>query len=142
MKNYAKVENGIVVERIYIDEKEYEKLTDKEKWLETSYNVWGGVYYKENSNEPHENQDLIKETSGRQRKNHANIGDRYDKELNAFIPFKPFPNWILNKETCLYEPPEKEKVKDWIIKEYVYDEETNTGYFEDTKTFFTKIMKK
>ena len=29
----------------------------------------------------------------------------YDKIRDAFIDDSPFPSWILNEESCLYEPP-------------------------------------
>jgi len=32
------------------------------------------------------------------RKNYAGIGYTYDKDLDAFIPPKPFPSWILNND--------------------------------------------
>lgn len=39
------------------------------------------------------------------RKNAAGIGHRYDEERDAFIPPQPFPSWILNEETCTWDPP-------------------------------------
>jgi hypothetical protein len=39
------------------------------------------------------------------RKNYAGIGFKYDEELDAFIPPKPFTKWILNEDTCQWEPP-------------------------------------
>ena len=39
------------------------------------------------------------------RKNYASIGFYYDQEKDAFIPPKPFNSWILNNQTCLWEPP-------------------------------------
>jgi len=39
------------------------------------------------------------------RKNFAGIGDIYDETRNAFIGPQPFPSWILNEETCLWEAP-------------------------------------
>jgi hypothetical protein len=39
------------------------------------------------------------------RKNFAGIGMGYDKIRDAFIDDSPFPSWILNEESCLYEPP-------------------------------------
>ncbi len=48
-----------------------------------------------------------KQTSynGTFRKNYAGIGYTYDPQRDAFIPPKPFPSWILNEQTCLWEPP-------------------------------------
>lgn len=39
------------------------------------------------------------------RKNFAGIGYSYDEELDAFIPPQPFPSWVLDEETCLWEAP-------------------------------------
>lgn len=39
------------------------------------------------------------------RKNYAGTGYTYDESRDAFIPPKPYENWILNEETCLWEPP-------------------------------------
>lgn len=39
------------------------------------------------------------------RKNYAGIGYTYDFARDAFIPPKPFPSWVLNEETCLWEAP-------------------------------------
>lgn len=39
------------------------------------------------------------------RKNHAGIGFKYDDVLDAFIPPKRFPSWVLNTETCRWKAP-------------------------------------
>ena len=39
------------------------------------------------------------------RKRFAGIGDTYSEELDAFIPQKPYPSWILNEETADWESP-------------------------------------
>jgi len=39
------------------------------------------------------------------RKNYAGIGFRYDEELDAFVPPKPFRSWVLNEETARWEAP-------------------------------------
>jgi hypothetical protein len=39
------------------------------------------------------------------RKNYAGIGFTYDPELDAFIPPKLYPSWLLNEETCQWEAP-------------------------------------
>lgn len=60
------------------------------------------------------------------RKNYAGIGYTYDPARDAFIPPKPFPSWILNEETCLWESPTpypqdgkayiwEEEIKTWIL---------------------------
>lgn len=39
------------------------------------------------------------------RKNYAGIGFTYDATRDAFIPPAPYPSWVLNEETCQWEPP-------------------------------------
>lgn len=48
-----------------------------------------------------------KQTSynGNMRKNYAGIGFTYDADRDAFIPPKPFNSWVLNEDTCLWDPP-------------------------------------
>lgn len=65
----------------------------------TSYNTRGGVHYDPNTNEPSADQ------SKAFRKNYAGIGYTYDAGRDAFIPPKPFDSWVLNEETCLWDPP-------------------------------------
>ena len=75
MANYAKVNNGIVVNVIVAEPEFFETFVDTSpgEWIETSYNT------------------------------HAGIGYSYDKDKDAFIPPKPLPSMILNEETCLWE---------------------------------------
>ena len=39
------------------------------------------------------------------RKNYAGVGYTYDPVLDAFIPLKPYPSWLLNTTTCQWEAP-------------------------------------
>lgn len=39
------------------------------------------------------------------RKHYAGIGYTFDAALNAFIPPKPYPSWLLNTTTCDWEAP-------------------------------------
>ena len=50
------------------------------QWIQTSYN-------------------------GNIRKNYAGIGYTYDSGIDAFIPPKPFPSWVLNQTTAQWEAP-------------------------------------
>lgn len=56
----------------------------------TSYNTLGGVHIAGGTP---------------LRKNYAGIGYTYDEQRDAFIPPKPYSSWVLNEETCLWEPP-------------------------------------
>ena len=63
----------------------------------TSYNTHGGVHYTDG--EPTEDQ------SDAFRFNYAGISFMYDPERDAFIPPTPFPTWVLDEATCLWEAP-------------------------------------
>lgn len=65
----------------------------------TSYNTRGGIYYTPNTHTPDPDQ------SKAFRKNYAGIGYAYDATLDAFIPPKPYPSWLLNTQTCLWQSP-------------------------------------
>ena len=105
MGSYVKVINGIVVQGIVADQDFINTLVDKDFWVQTSYNIRGGVYYDIETNEPAADQSIIDLEQGRKRKNFASIGYTYDKERDAFIPPTPYPSWKLNEDTCLWEAP-------------------------------------
>ena len=56
----------------------------------TSYNTSGGVH--SGGGTPF-------------RKNYAGIGYTYDLARDAFIPPKPYPSWLLDEDSCQWEPP-------------------------------------
>ena len=92
MAHFAKVENGVVTQVIVIDQ---ETLStghwgDPASWIQTSYNTAGG-----------------KHTLGGipLRKNFAGVGHTYDANRDAFIPPRLFASWVLDEETCLWNPP-------------------------------------
>jgi len=39
------------------------------------------------------------------RKNYAGVGYTYDAQRDAFIPPKIYASWVLDEETCRWEPP-------------------------------------
>ena len=51
------------------------------------------------------------------RKNFAGIGYTYDETRDAFIPPKPYPSWVLNEDSCIWEAPvpypNDSKIYDW-----------------------------
>ena len=55
------------------------------------------------------------------RKNYAGIGYTYDSVLDAFISPKPYPSWLLNTETCLWQAPIPYPTDG---KQYYWNEET------------------
>ena len=98
--------NGIEQESIGIDF--LTKLTGYPVWKQTSYNTYGGVH--NNGETP-------------LRKNHAGIGYTYDENRDAFIPKKPFNSWVLNEDTCLWNPPVAMPIND---NKYTWNESTLT----------------
>ena len=56
-------------------------------------NLFGGISWKQTSY----NKSF--------RKNFAAEGYYYSQELDAFIPPKPYQSWLLNQETCQWNPP-------------------------------------
>lgn len=103
MGHYAKVVNGEVVQVIVAEEDFFSTFVDTSpgEWLQTSYNTRGGVHYVPNTNPPEESADQTKAL----RKNYAGLGFSYNRELDAFIPPKPYASWTLNEETGLWEAP-------------------------------------
>jgi hypothetical protein len=90
MAHFAKVENGIVTQVIVAVPAFINLLPDFDSWVQTSYNTFGGTH----------------RLGGTPlRKNYAGVGYVYDSTKDAFIPPKEFNSWVLNEETCLWEPP-------------------------------------
>ena len=98
MAHYAFLNNNIVTE-VIVGKDEGEDNTDWEVHYgnfrnqvckRTSYNTQGGIH--SSGGIPY-------------RKNYAGIGYTYDEQRDAFIPQKPYASFILNEDTCLWEPP-------------------------------------
>jgi len=51
------------------------------------------------------------------RKNYAGIGYRYDAKRDAFIPPQMFSDWVLNEDTCRWEPPVPEPTNGHFVWE-------------------------
>jgi len=64
------------------------------------------------------------------RKNYAGIGMKYDPVRDAFIGSQPFPSWVFNEETCLYDPPVPYPVQD-MEHPYKWDEATLNWIIDD-----------
>ena len=91
MAHFAKVNNGIVEQVIVAEPEFFDTFVDTSpgEWIQTSYNTHGGHH-----------------PEGRPlRKNYAGIGYTYDSQRDAFIPPKPYPSWLLNEDTCLWDAP-------------------------------------
>jgi hypothetical protein len=92
MAHYAKIQDGLVTRVIVAEAEFFDTFVDTSpgEWIQTSYNTHGGVH----------------SLGGTPlRKNYAGVGYTYNKELDAFIPPKPFASWVLDEETCLWNAP-------------------------------------
>jgi hypothetical protein len=99
MAHYAFLDKNNTVIDIIVGKDENEDVYDWELFYtherrltckRTSYNTIGGV---------HKNGGISF------RKNYAGLGFTYDPIRDAFIAPKPYPSWILNEETCIWEAP-------------------------------------
>jgi hypothetical protein len=99
MAHYALLDKRGVVVQVITGVDEDDGIYDWEQWYSaetrltakrTSYNTIGGVHT--NGGTPF-------------RKNYAGIGYTYDAQRDAFIPPKPYPSWVLNEDTCLWDAP-------------------------------------
>lgn len=91
--DYLKDENGNEVEQLG---KNHMESVYGGKWIQTSYNNNIRVRF-------------------------GNVGYTYDETLDAFIPPKPYPSWVLNETTLDWKPPIPEPNDDKI---YNWNEET------------------
>lgn len=89
MAHFAHITNGIVDQVIVIDAETLAtgNWGNPSEWIQTSYNTYG--------NQHPENRPL--------HKNYAGIGYTWDGV--GFAPPQPFPSWIKNTETYLWEAP-------------------------------------
>jgi len=99
MAHYAYLDADNIVTDVIVGKDESDTSFNWEEYygaLRTSYNTHGGQH-----------------TSGGTpfRYNYAGIGytfsddPKWDAQNGAFIPPKPYPSWVLNDQTALWEPP-------------------------------------
>lgn len=115
MSHFAKIENGIVTQVIVIEQDVLNTghWGDPSMWKQTSYNTRGGVHYGPDG-QPDGGTAL--------RKNYAGLGYIYNTTLDAFYPPSPFPSWILDENTCIWNAPVVMPVTEG--KHYIWDEPT------------------
>jgi len=87
MSHFAEIIDG-VVQRVIVAEQDFID-TIPGQWVQTSYNTRAGQHP--------ENRPL--------RKNYAGIGYVYDAVRDAFYTPQPYPSWVVNEETCIWNPP-------------------------------------
>jgi hypothetical protein len=91
MSHFAKVTDGKVTQVIVAEKEFFDTFVDSSPgtWLQTSYNTHG--------NQHPEGRPL--------RGNYAGIGYTYEATNDVFYAPTPFPSWILNNTTWLWEAP-------------------------------------
>jgi hypothetical protein len=91
MAHFAKVVDGKVVKVIVAEQEYFDTFMDDSpgQWIQTSYNTRG--------NQHPEDRPL--------RGNYAGIGYTYDFINDVFYPPTPYPSWVLNTLTWLWEAP-------------------------------------
>lgn len=115
MAHFAQIdENNVVLQVLVIDQDVINTgmFGDPASWIQTSYNTRGGVHYGPD-NQPDGGVAL--------RKNYAGIGHIYDPVRDAFYAPQPWPSWILDENTCQWQPPVPFPTDG---KNYVWDEAT------------------
>ena len=91
MSHFAKVTDGKVTQVIVAEKEFFDTFVDSSPgtWLQTSYNTYGN-----------------KHPEGRPlRGNYAGVGYNYDATNDVFYAPQPYPSWILNNTTWLWEAP-------------------------------------
>ena len=108
MAHFAKITDGKVTQVIVAEPEFFTTFVDTSpgEWIQTSYNTHGGVHAYGGTP---------------LRKNYAGIGYTYDRIKDAFIPPQPFASWILNEDTCLWNPPTPYPTDN---KKYLWNEST------------------
>jgi hypothetical protein len=91
MSHFAKVLDGKVLTVIVAEPEFFETFVDSSpgEWIQTSYNTYG--------NQHPEGRPL--------RANYAGVGYTYDQANDVFYEPTPYPSWILNQSTWLWEAP-------------------------------------
>ena len=103
MSHFAKLDANNIVTFVTVgrqeDDGKEQELCDRtgDVYRQTSYNTQGGVHYTDGVPSADQSKAF--------RKNYAGIGYTYDEQRDAFIPPKPFESWLLNEDSCLWEPP-------------------------------------
>jgi hypothetical protein len=114
MSHFAKVLDGKVIQVIVAEPDFFDTFVDSSpgQWLQTSYNTRGNVHYGPDG-EPDGGVAL--------RGNYAGIGYTYDAANDVFYAPQPFPSWVLDQITWLWNAPVAYPTDG---QRYVWDEAT------------------
>lgn len=126
MSHFAKVLDGKVINVIVAEQEFFDTFVDSSPgdWIQTSSNVRNGVYLDPETGLPVADQASAMEGyPERQRKNYASVGMVYDTQRDMFYYPKPYPSWILNESTAVWEAPTAmPPLEDSSIGEWGWDE--------------------
>ena len=125
MAHWAEIDENNIVLRVTVGNNEdpngdegYQWLLDNlgGRWIKASYNTFRGIHL---------------EGGTPFRKNYPGVGYYYNEELDAFIPPKPFPSWVLNEEKGDWESPisypgEVPEDPRLANVEFIWDEDTKS----------------
>ena len=118
MAHFAELDDNNVVEQVIVVHNN--ELLDEfgneseQKGIDFCVNLFSGRWVQTSYN-------------GTIRKNYAGTGYLYDPIRDAFIAPQPYPSWVLDEQTCLWESPVAYPT-DGLI--YSWNEET-TSWIED-----------
>jgi hypothetical protein len=93
MSHFAQIDDNNLVTQVIVVEQDVIDtglFGPKERWIQTSYNTYGGVHSQGGTP---------------LRKNYAGIGYSYDSQRDAFVPPKPYQSWTLNETSCHWQAP-------------------------------------
>lgn len=112
MSHWAEIDEENKVVRVLVGDNNDPAGDEGYQWLIDNL---GGTWIKTSYN-------------GTIRKNFAGIGHIYDADKDAFYTQQPFPSWLLNEDTCIWEAPTpmptdgkiyswSEKLQQWLLIE-------------------------
>lgn len=112
MAHFAEIDNNNVVLRVIVVDNKDTSTPDGTEiesiGVDFCQRLFGGNWKQTSYN-------------GNIRKNYAGIGYTYDSVRDAFIPPKSFESWILDENSCLWNPPVPKPTDD---KMYFWDEDS------------------
>ena len=114
MAHFAKLnETNTVTQVVVVNNNDINNLPFPES--EPIGQNWLNIFYSETS--------IWRQTSYNSsfRKNYAGVGYFFDEKRNAFVAPQPFVGWLLNEDTCQWEPPTPYPSDGNV---YTWDEET------------------
>ena len=108
MAHFAEINKNNVVINVVVAEQDFINsgaLGDSFDFIQTSYN-------------------------GNFRNKYATIGDTWDASRNAFLSPQPYPSWLLNEESLMWEAPSSHDNEPCEGNVYIWSEATGSWVVE------------